>query len=193
MTTKRTSRQVAKTEPSSAPFQAPTNNIHSTNNIDNVESLFHNRRVLRKSQIEKALTQQTKDDSAELKRLSNEMDSLRSAYTRYKDLEIAARNKEERIINALAVMDSAGYDQLKAIDSSGVNVDVDRDNVPLWKMMREIVRQVSEIQIIELENLLADFGIPVSRAAIDSALKTHKDVFRTVVKGREKYVSLKGA
>jgi hypothetical protein len=64
---------------------------------------------------------------------------------------------------------------------------------PLWKLIREIVRQVPEIQVIDLENSLKQLRINPSRAAIESALETHRKEFRIVKRGREKFVSLKGA
>jgi hypothetical protein len=57
--------------------------------------------------------------------------------------------------------------------------------------MREIVRQVPQIQVVELDILLRRLNWKVSRAAIESALETHKEAFRIIRKGRQKFVALK--
>jgi hypothetical protein len=61
----------------------------------------------------------------------------------------------------------------------------------LWIAMREIVRQLPQIQVVELEMLLRRLNWKVSRAAIESALETHKDAFRVIRKRRQKFVALK--
>jgi hypothetical protein len=63
----------------------------------------------------------------------------------------------------------------------------------LWEVMVAIVEQKPGIQVIELQLALEHFGRKTSRQAIESALATHKNEFETKVRGREKFVSLKGA
>jgi hypothetical protein len=71
--------------------------------------------------------------------------------------------------------------------------DLDLSNVSLWRVIREVVRQTTEIRVFELEAHLKAFGLKASRPAIESALATHAKEFRIVKRGREKFVSLKGA
>ena len=71
--------------------------------------------------------------------------------------------------------------------------DLDVSRFPLWKIIREIIRQVTEIRVYELEAHLRGFGVKTTRSAIESALLTHRKEFRIEKRGREKFVSLKGA
>jgi hypothetical protein len=74
----------------------------------------------------------------------------------------------------------------------GIEVDpktLDLGQYPLWKIMREILRQVPEMRVYELEAHLRQFGIVTSRSALESCLKTHRKQFRVRTQGREKFVA----
>jgi hypothetical protein len=79
------------------------------------------------------------------------------------------------------------YDQGFAI----FDVDEERKTIPLWKVIREIVRHTEKIRIADLEIQLQTFGYSVTRQAIESAIKPHPSVFRDSKPSREKFVSLK--
>jgi hypothetical protein len=70
--------------------------------------------------------------------------------------------------------------------------DIDLTRYPLWKIIREIVRQAVDLRVYELQTHLKAFGIDTTRSAIESALLTHKEEFKITRHGREKFVSLKG-
>jgi hypothetical protein len=57
--------------------------------------------------------------------------------------------------------------------------------------MWAVVEQVEEIQVVELQDALEHFGQKASRQAIESALASHREIFETKTRGREKFVSLK--
>ena len=79
-------------------------------------------------------------------------------------------------------MDSAGTQSLSGVE-----------DVPLWKLMREILRQVPEMQVVDLEHMLHVIGVKTNRPSVDSALETHKETFTVRKRGRDKFISLKGA
>jgi hypothetical protein len=57
--------------------------------------------------------------------------------------------------------------------------------------MRAIVEQVTEVQVVDLQDALEYFGKSASRQAIESALASHKETFETRTRNRDKFVSLK--
>lgn len=78
-------------------------------------------------------------------------------------------------------------------DSPYISVeDANLSRYPLWKIMREIVRQAVDLRVYELQTHLKAFGINTTRSAIESALLTHKEEFKITRHDREKFVSLKG-
>jgi hypothetical protein len=70
--------------------------------------------------------------------------------------------------------------------------EIKLSHYPLWKIIREIVRQAVDLRVYELQTHLKAFGIDTTRSAIESALLTHKEEFKITRYGREKFVSLKG-
>ncbi|MGD0514509.1 MAG: hypothetical protein ABSA29_14525, partial [Terriglobales bacterium] len=82
---------------------------------------------------------------------------------------------------------------LELLDGLGIALETPadiRNEVPLWKMIREIVRQVEEIRIVELENVMSSLKIKASRQALESAIDAHKRTFKIRRSGREKFVAL---
>lgn len=68
---------------------------------------------------------------------------------------------------------------------------LDLRQYPLWKIIREVLRQVPEMRVCELHDHLKQFGIETSRSALESCLKTHRKQFRVTLRGREKFVAWK--
>ena len=63
--------------------------------------------------------------------------------------------------------------------------------MPLWMMIREVVRQVEELRIVELDNVMKALNVKTSRQALESAINAHKRTFVIRRSGREKFVALK--
>jgi hypothetical protein len=146
--------------------------------------------------IRDSLQDQIVADAEELEKIKKAMKRIRAAHHRYLDLLERAKQTEERVLAAASVLHRDRYSDTESmkefLDERGV--EVGRSAPPkqnLWIAMREIVRQVPQIQVVELEMLLRRLNWKVSRAAIESALETHKDAFRVVRKGRQKFVALK--
>jgi len=147
------------------------------------------------------LSRQVARDNADLDAIRTEQDQLREAHFRFLELSERAQPKQERLEIAVGLLlnmpikdnPDASANLWEHGVSASLPVDVSRLDVAkfaLWKVIREIVRQTSEIRMIELENALNSFGTKASRSAIDSALNVHKDEFHVSWRGREKYVSL---
>src|ERR1700683_209201 len=174
-------------------------------NLISFYSLFS---VSRFKDIALGICQQTSRKCKELAKDREEMNSLREPYQRYRELSAAAESKERSIKIGFALMlnapdgsKSEAYAAAKdrvfelfsdtelPLDVS----DIELSEISLWRIIREVVRQTVEIRVFELEEHLKAFGVKASRPAIESALATHPKEFKITKRGREKFVSLKGA
>jgi hypothetical protein len=140
---------------------------------------------------------------------NDELSKLREAAQRFRMLESAVRTQEESFKICAALLMNAPTLKAKVGDGfalsdgevdalceqSGLAIspeELDIENYPLWKVIREVLKQTSEIRIYELESHLKTFGVKTSRSAIESAIITHKKEFKVTKRGREKFVALKG-
>lgn len=165
--------------------------------------------VARFKDIVAGLSRQTVRKYEELARVADERDKLLAANQRFRELSAWSKPEQESAKIGTALLfnipvrdnpDANAYDPkfreqmqepqgLMAVDLT----DLDVSRFPLWKIIREIIRQVTEIRVYELEAHLRGFGVKTTRSAIESALLTHRKEFRIEKRGREKFVSLKGA
>ena len=53
---------------------------------------------------------------------------------------------------------------LESIDSAGTQSLTSVDDVPMWKLMRELLRQVPEMQVIDLEHMLFAVGVRTNKS-----------------------------
>jgi hypothetical protein len=153
------------------------------------------------------LATQLHRDSGELAFLDAELENLRTAHTRFREVEEISRPKQERVDIIAALLLNLPQ-RVRPNKTGDVSIDPDEAEgsplpvsvplnklkpsaFPLWKIIREVVRQTSEIQVVKLEKALKEFGIVVRRQTIESALATHKKDFRITWRGREKFISLK--
>lgn len=144
--------------------------------------------------IRDSLENQILADANELVKLQKERKKLHGAFVRYGLLMERLKETEERLVATASLIQRDPY-----VDTEGMKdylaergIQLERDiKSYLWMAMREILRQVVEIQVVELEQLLNGLRMKVSRAAIESALETHKDVFRIIRRGRQKFIALK--
>jgi hypothetical protein len=170
----------------------------STLHLTDVASALHNDTMLRLGDIEKALEQQFREDEHQLKLNHAEQAKLRPKIIRYRDLEGQAKTRETRMRRIMALLGEDRFQTVREHAKAGRDVSktvalaVDFD-VPLWEAIAAIVEQTPGIQVVELQHALEHLGRKASRQAIESALATHKDDFETKIRGRDKFVSLKGA
>ena len=144
------------------------------------------------------LGKQTLADVEEVRRTGGELKDLRSAYQRYRDLAAHLDSRIERIRIVLGLL--AGQqdwhigEAFGVLDEAGATLENPadiREDTPLWKMVREVVRQVEELRIVELEDIMKNLKVKTSRQAIEAAIDAHKRTFQIRRSGREKYVSLR--
>lgn len=166
--------------------------------------------VARFKDIARSLSRQATRQSEELAKDSEELERLREGYQRFREMLARIGPKEDSYKVAMSLLlnipakeadpegDAYAHGSLEdhSIDESGLLLFVDPSDLelskyPLWKIIREVVRQVTEIRVYELEDHLEKFGIETSRSAIESALATHPKEFKIAKRGREKFVSLK--
>lgn len=152
--------------------------------------------VIRFADIERRLNQQFDEDEKFLRKNYAEQNKLRRAVLRFHDLEREAKAREERMARVIMLLGEDKFedtrrDLLKGFDLSNEITTNTPEKLRLWMAMRAIVEQVSELQVVDLQDTLTHFGIDASRQAIESALASHKETFQTKARGREKFVSLR--
>jgi hypothetical protein len=145
------------------------------------------------------LAQQAGIETDAMQTIQDEMVELRPKYQRYRELTEELKIRQERARIAAGLFTAAkGVDGevflelFGKLDSAGLGDVAVSDEVPLWKILREVLRQVPEMQVIDLEFALKDLGVKTTRQAIDSAVAAHSKVFSARKEGREKFISLKG-
>ncbi len=177
----------------------------SRESLDNLESVLYDF-LVRLRDVIRGLGIQAGRDEADLRKMTQEREKLYSNYLRFRELEEGIGQKSERLSLLCALMLNApqtvkegnAFDLKRShrVDEDSESPLVDLKAVsdfPLWRIIREIVRQTPEMQVISLEHTLKALSINVSRAAIESALETHNNVFDITWQGRKKFVALKGA
>ena len=165
--------------------------------IDVDVSLRHNGlSMIQESKVKEGLRQRLKHECAQLRTVQAEMAPLTGAYNRYRDLEeeFKARSKSvERLIATLGMDEFAdmltrdGFEVIQETFSETPDFDG-----PLWESIREILLQAGELREMEIQEMLVSLGrrdVPAS--AIQSALRTHPEIFKIRSLGRKKFVSLK--
>jgi hypothetical protein len=152
--------------------------------------------VIRLAEIGRRLRQQRDADVKQLRANYAEQNKFHRAVLRFRDLENDARVRKERIDCIAALIGGEQFHELPAHTASEKEPDDEinpgvNSKLPLRLAMRAIVEQVSEIQVIELRDALAYFGVRASHQSVQSALAYHKETFKTESRGRSKFVSLK--
>jgi len=144
------------------------------------------------------LAKQAQADAKEIRTTGAELKELRSAYQRYRDLTAHLDSRAERIRIVLGLMaDQEDWNIGEAFTfQDGLGVPLEnptdiREEMPLWKMIREVVRQVEELRIVELEDVMRALKVKTPRQAIEAAIDAHKRTFQIRRSGREKFVALK--
>jgi hypothetical protein len=130
-----------------------------------------------------------------------EMESLAAQYHRYRDLQAEVDSHWKRILYILRLIGPDRAAKVMASDKTGVireatdnpsQSDDGRADLPVWKAIREYLREAGEARVGEIQSFLTWLGFEnVSRQAIESALKRHERTFGVRTKGHERFVSLK--
>jgi hypothetical protein len=144
------------------------------------------------------LGKQVMADAGEIRKTGAELGKLRAAYQRYRDLTAHLDSRVERVkvgLGLLAAQENWNIGEaFTLLDNLGIELQAPSDlrgEMPLWKMVREVVRQTEELRIVELESVMNGLKIKASRQALESAIDAHKRTFKIRRSGREKFVALK--
>lgn len=179
-------------------------NIELRKNVDNLMSTLYDY-LVRTREIIRGLAIQSSRDENSIRQMRKKCDVLYPAYLQYRELEEAINEKRERVrmVNSILLNvpqvvkegDAFAAPRRRSLEEETNSDPVEIGDISefsLWKIIREILRLVPKMQIVVLENNLKNLGISVSRAAIESALETHKTEFKITRQGRKKFVALKG-
>jgi hypothetical protein len=171
-------------------------NIDTTNNLTVVASLCNHPGMVRYADIEKRLDQQYDADAKYMKANLARQNKLLPAVLEFRDLEREAKIREDRMRRIIELLGEENYadtrkEMLAGKDVSKMITVFTDDDSPLWEAMRTILEHVTELQVVDLQDTLLHFGKKVSRQAIESALASHKDIFETKSRNRDKFVSLR--
>jgi len=152
--------------------------------------------VIRFADIEKRLDQQYNEDARQLKKNYSEQNKLRPSVIRFNDLEREAKAREDRMARVVMLLGEDKFEDtrrelLKGKDVSKEIVTMTDDKLPLWAAMKALMEQVTDLQVVDLQDALEYFKIKASRQAIESALASHRETFETKTRGRDKFVSLR--
>jgi hypothetical protein len=144
------------------------------------------------------LGKQLMGDAEEIRKTGAELGKLRAAYQRYRDLTAHLDSRVERVkvgLGLLAEQEKWNIGEaFTLLDDLGIELEAPLDirgEMPLWKMVREVIRQTEELRIVELESVMNGLKIKASRQALESAIDAHKRTFKIRRSGREKFVALK--
>jgi hypothetical protein len=179
--------------------------------LTDVESICSLKGMAHFKYIVKGLSGQTARKLDSVAKVREELNELLGAYQRYKELSARIGPESESARIGLALLFNApakahpeinpyplsekDMQELEDAARNDIEIDaltLDLGQYPLWKIMREILRQVPEMRVYELEAHLKAFGVPrAERSAIESSLKTHRKQFRITKQGREKFVAWK--
>lgn len=139
--------------------------------------------------------------------IRSEMEQLASAHLRYLDFE---EDLAKRLHSTSSLLGIFGPDLVADTKKVAATTEADdlecfeevlkerrtpeelREELRVWRAAREYVRLAGESSIADIQQFLEWMGIKsITRQAIESALKQHKDSFEITKRGHERYVALR--
>jgi len=157
--------------------------------------------------LKKTLQERLLNRSRRMHSFRLEMDALLSAHVRYQDLEEALAKESHSASILIGLLGSDGVAETMNAAENVSDSDPScleqtlrerrppeelRENLRLWRAIREIVRLCGESSVGEIQDSLVSLGMDnVTRQAVESALRQHKKEFSVSKRGRELYVDLK--
>jgi hypothetical protein len=156
--------------------------------------------------LKKTLQERFLNRSRRMRSIRLEMETLLSAHVRYEDLEEALAQESHSTSIHMGLLGSTGVaETLKAAEAMSDDdrscleqilrerhPAEERENLRLWRAVREIVRLGGESSVGRIQDSLVSLGMDnVTRQAIESALRQHNKEFSVSKRGRELFVDLK--
>ena len=131
-----------------------------------------------------------------------EMNALFPAYYKYLQLDRQMEASRRRMSHILGLLGPDQVEETMNIDKAACLVEALKDHrspqelregLRLWIAVREYLRAVpGKSKVGDIQSFLTWIGIKnVTRQAIESALKQHRDSFQLSTKDHERYVGLK--
>ncbi|MFY9979373.1 MAG: hypothetical protein WA252_10140 [Candidatus Sulfotelmatobacter sp.] len=164
----------------------------STKSLDRVYSLLY-KNGMRIQDVQEALRQQWKDNEQELHRIRDEQNKLRAAHIRFLNLEEEAKRRMATLQRVGVLLAQRGEGEIEAnarkLGLDGIDFLSD---ISLWEVLVEFLKLTGEIRVVDLHLALRElYSKDVTRQAIESAMRTHSELFKFKRSGREVFVSLK--
>jgi hypothetical protein len=145
------------------------------------------------------LERQARSDTDALNTMQDRLHELHPHYREYIELVGKLRQTEERASATLGMLWGVKspniaeiVDSYNELEAAGSTTITPVSELPIWKAIREMLRHVPEMQVIDIERMMKELGVQTGRTAIDSAIATHKNIFTVRKRGRDKFISLKG-
>ncbi len=149
-----------------------------------------------------AAKEQLISECQRVRAITDEKKQHAASYHRYVALQKELRERSETIDELAGMLgpnDAVEAMQEDSSDAIGDTVEVHtamrelRDKLPLWKAIRWYVGYMGEVRMNDVLLFLRVLNIyGANRNAVDSALRTHPEVFSIRQKKGEKYIGLKG-
>ena len=151
-----------------------------------------------------ALKQRLAHEQARTLEARTEMEKLADSYNRYLDLIAEVEERRKRIERIAGVLGTGHFSwvstfavgkgesikyPVKEIEASAEEL---RRNLALWEAIEQFLMHAKESRVGEIQSFMEAVGMgTVSRQAIESAVRAHPKVFRTIKRGAERHISLK--
>jgi len=180
----------------------PQGNREATKYFDIVASKEHHSPVPDNSELERQFRARLVHEAAKLREGRSRMKEYEAAYHAYQDLEKECAGRERRMKRIAALI---GGEALGKIGSSRSKSDKQafadtvfltdvvemREQTPLWQLLFEFLLLRGKARVPEILDFMWAVGMAdVTRQAIESAVKSHSDVFRVAKVGNEKILGL---
>ena len=128
----------------------------------------------------------------------NEIDRLAPQYFKYLELLGAQEIRKEHALKLFGILGVFAPEcpkvTFKILSPSGKDISSQdiRKNLKLWEILEAYLRSVGESKLAELREFFLKIDMRnISMQAIDSALKTHSDLFQERNVDREKLIRLR--
>jgi hypothetical protein len=135
-----------------------------------------------------------------------EMEKLADSYNRYVDLLAEIEDRRKRIERIAAVLGPFQFSFFKTgipdtilpddckfpVRETEASADQLRKDLALWQAVEQFLLHAKEARVGDIQSFLKAVSMGgVSRQAIESAVKAHPRVFKTVKRGSERYITLR--
>jgi hypothetical protein len=131
----------------------------------------------------------------------DELDALAPQYFRYIDCDKRVKEDWKRISYIFRLIGFERAAEIIQSDTTGILNEIPKQSpqydelnakLPLWKAMREFLRESGEAKVGDIRAFLEwmDYK-PVSRQSLESAIRRHPKEFRVRTKGHERIVALR--